>query len=498
MLLGVTESLCQLKWRHFWLESRQLAELEAFDAASRGPWGALVFPFKTRFKSYIALLGAAIMVATLAMEPLAQQIVSFETCYRSAPLEKHRGERSGVNVSQAFDLGTPFEDPIEPFRAAPEMQGAFFDGIFNVRRLMPTTCLTGNCTWPKFLSLGICSFCEGVTDDYAYNDGPCDGWSSPCVKRNYTGINTAFNLSNDHPYTATLHNGSGNTLVRTGGKQAVNVNDTGNFGDTGTMVSFVLGRFNDYTVNGDVMKNTPELTRCNITWCAKLYQKFTYENTTESYMPYDYTGYKLPLTRKKVDPESETVVYTIDPAAKENLPDTDLDKIYDETFKQNNDEKIFEVNKNDYVVLSRFLGDMLGFHLRDTDYDPAQRFPHLIGRALLLKHKIPAVFDMVANGMSIPVQQYPDNRNRSNQHFVDAIAMEAKTCIHIWKRWFIVPGALNEAPSWKSATLPLLFHGLDGWDEYNDDEVKMMLARAKGMLTKLEENEEGNLKFVKV
>lgn len=232
-------------------------------------------------------------------------------------------------------------------------------------------------------------------------------------------------------------------------------------------------------------------------------------------MPYDYTGYKLPLTRKKVDPESETVVYTIDPAAKENLPDTDLDKIYDETFKQNNDEKIFEVNKNDYVVLSRFLGDMLGFHLRDTDYDPAQRFPHLIGRALLLKHKIPAVFDMVANGMSIPVQQYPDNRNRSNQHFVDAIAMEAKTCIHIWKRWFIVPGALvllsmlfltltlinnlkNEAPSWKSATLPLLFHGLDGWDEYNDDEVKMMLARAKGMLTKLEENEEGNLKFVKV
>lgn len=108
MLLPVAECLSQLKWRHFWLQSHPLAEIEAFDEASRGPWGAMLFAWRTKFKSRIALMGAFVMIGALAMEPLAQQIVQFETRYQRPPLDDLRAEeRSSIVVAQAYNLQTP-------------------------------------------------------------------------------------------------------------------------------------------------------------------------------------------------------------------------------------------------------------------------------------------------------------------------------------------------------------------------------------------------------
>lgn len=103
MLLPVMECISQLKWRYFWTGKRPLVELEAFDAASRGPWGSFVFAGKTKLKSRITLLGAFIVVGSLAMEPLAQQIVSFETRWHSRPAgEVTQLCDSKIYVNQAY------------------------------------------------------------------------------------------------------------------------------------------------------------------------------------------------------------------------------------------------------------------------------------------------------------------------------------------------------------------------------------------------------------
>ncbi|KAF1996400.1 hypothetical protein P154DRAFT_443513, partial [Amniculicola lignicola CBS 123094] len=44
LLVPIAEGLSQLKWTYFEVpEPRELAQMQVFDDASRGPWGALVF-----------------------------------------------------------------------------------------------------------------------------------------------------------------------------------------------------------------------------------------------------------------------------------------------------------------------------------------------------------------------------------------------------------------------------------------------------------------------
>lgn len=75
LLVPVTECISQLKWNHF-ENPKRLSQLQVFDDASRGPWGALILLLKARMTS-MASLGALITIIALAFEPFAQQVVEF-------------------------------------------------------------------------------------------------------------------------------------------------------------------------------------------------------------------------------------------------------------------------------------------------------------------------------------------------------------------------------------------------------------------------------------
>jgi hypothetical protein len=79
LLVALAEGVSQLKWNHFEKRGGTLDQLETFDKASRGPWGALLFPFKI-FKGGPAILaatGALLTVLALGFEPFTQQIIDF-------------------------------------------------------------------------------------------------------------------------------------------------------------------------------------------------------------------------------------------------------------------------------------------------------------------------------------------------------------------------------------------------------------------------------------
>ena len=78
MLLAATESIGQAKWLLFRKQSRNLADFKTIDEASRGPWGAFQLPY--RFwdgRTILALAGAFIVLASLAVDPFTQQILSY-------------------------------------------------------------------------------------------------------------------------------------------------------------------------------------------------------------------------------------------------------------------------------------------------------------------------------------------------------------------------------------------------------------------------------------
>jgi hypothetical protein len=78
LLFAVSEGLGQLKWVYF-EEPRALSQMENFDQASRGPWGAFTFLWHTRGTAFIASMGAFATVLMLAFEPVTQQVIEFST-----------------------------------------------------------------------------------------------------------------------------------------------------------------------------------------------------------------------------------------------------------------------------------------------------------------------------------------------------------------------------------------------------------------------------------
>jgi hypothetical protein len=59
--------------------------MQAFDIASRGPWGATLFLWETNgIAAPLTLIGAAVTILLLAFEPFMKQVIVFES--RLAPL----------------------------------------------------------------------------------------------------------------------------------------------------------------------------------------------------------------------------------------------------------------------------------------------------------------------------------------------------------------------------------------------------------------------------
>lgn len=78
LLLVLAEGLSQLKWNHFEKQSSTLNQLQTFDEASRGPWGALMLLVKLKREiRCLSAIGAALTVLGLAFEPFTQQILEF-------------------------------------------------------------------------------------------------------------------------------------------------------------------------------------------------------------------------------------------------------------------------------------------------------------------------------------------------------------------------------------------------------------------------------------
>lgn len=73
---AVTQCISQSKWMHFQKGGRVI-DLQRFDQASRGAWGALQFLGRLGFRNAIAIAGSIITIASLAMGPFTQQIIEF-------------------------------------------------------------------------------------------------------------------------------------------------------------------------------------------------------------------------------------------------------------------------------------------------------------------------------------------------------------------------------------------------------------------------------------
>ena len=96
------------------------------------------------------------ILATLIFDPFAQQLISTHSCMRL--LQPNNASTSRANFYQTFYAGLSTPPSLDMQRSI--NQG--FLGTIGDFSILPS-CPTGNCNFPKFNTLGVCTSCEDVS-----------------------------------------------------------------------------------------------------------------------------------------------------------------------------------------------------------------------------------------------------------------------------------------------------------------------------------------------
>ncbi|KAF2723535.1 hypothetical protein K431DRAFT_344753 [Polychaeton citri CBS 116435] len=167
LILPVAEALSQLKWHWFWEQDqpRPVSDFDWYDNASRGPWGSFLLLLTRPCLWHASSLGAIITVAALALEPSLQQVPSFYP-----RLVSTIGEALipyNVNCSASPESNGEGHNTL--LNVSKSVRGAFYDVLYDsgsgTNKIVPI-CPTGNCTWPAYSSLGVCKFNDALNESY--------------------------------------------------------------------------------------------------------------------------------------------------------------------------------------------------------------------------------------------------------------------------------------------------------------------------------------------
>ncbi|KAF2014124.1 hypothetical protein BU24DRAFT_462940 [Aaosphaeria arxii CBS 175.79] len=155
LLVPIAESIGQLKWSYF-SRPRCLEHIEIFDEASRGPWGACVFLWKTRGTRSLAAVGAIITILLLGFEPFTQQVIEVHS--KNTALFNATGY---VTRTDSYTKAALVDEKL-PYDLQLALTTGILGSVAGQPSQMPNTtfCPTLECRIPDFVTLGICATCE--------------------------------------------------------------------------------------------------------------------------------------------------------------------------------------------------------------------------------------------------------------------------------------------------------------------------------------------------
>ncbi|KAK0633880.1 hypothetical protein B0T14DRAFT_599058 [Immersiella caudata] len=165
LVMIAAEVISQAKWSWFTRSGEQLhplSQLQTFDAASRGAFGAAHLIPTVLLRSPLALVAAIITIVSFTTGPFVQQAIKTVSCNEivltsraSVPIAHYAPGTSGY-----YTMG-PGQHELTS-----DMKAALIAGLSNptaVSTNIVASCSTGNCTFADYASIGLCSYCQDVT-----------------------------------------------------------------------------------------------------------------------------------------------------------------------------------------------------------------------------------------------------------------------------------------------------------------------------------------------
>ncbi|KAI0189000.1 hypothetical protein EV127DRAFT_470958 [Xylaria flabelliformis] len=525
MLLALAEGLSQAKWLYFWNAKRTLSNVSVYEDASRGPWGSLKFLFLglRRKSPMVAWMGALLAVLVLAMGPSAQQIVAFDTQTVS-----QTGANSSIFVSKTFII--PGENLSYDMFLKRTLQGALVDGLFKEEIPLGFTCQSGNCSWPDFTTLGLCSSCVDVSDNAKVTlvGGHVeDPWNTTLDLKTPSGFHFIYTPTPIQDYTLTSEHMTTGLHVSTEGSVETQI---GSFTvrkfdasvaplaivqqGVSQLVKNVSNLVNIHygeptkpsqSITTTAVRVNATVTECIIRWCARTYQNFTVAHGRLK----DFTLHQHPLGLVNQDEISTTPLDIFTGTSKYYISEPKDDW-------RHGNAPIHPFVDSIFTIFEELVVPKLDSALRTT-FQTSGLVDSISGLAFQYGSNVSAKMDVIADSLTKWIQ----SESEDSVEVPGTVWTEA-TVIHIRWVWLTFPVALvafsaiflitiamnsykHNVPVWKSSLMPLLFHGVAEW---SDDEIRDirqgnlekksdMERRAKTMNVKLLRNDFGESRFVR-
>lgn len=169
LLVPVSSCLSQLKW-NLYRNPARLYHMQAIDQASRGALGSLEILWRALFCSNmgsLTIVGASITILAIAIDPFAQQVLSFPS--RTVPALNVTA--SVQKAQEYFSVMGAFGDHVY-YGLSPTMMTSILSGLAQTTQPLEPHCPSSSCSYPDFVTLGICSRCEDVTSQTAQTCQP--------------------------------------------------------------------------------------------------------------------------------------------------------------------------------------------------------------------------------------------------------------------------------------------------------------------------------------
>ncbi|TRX97846.1 hypothetical protein FHL15_001056 [Xylaria flabelliformis] len=341
LAFGISSSLGQSKWNLFSASSGSLALFDAFDQASRGPWGSVGLACRLQLR-HVATVGAVVVITLLSYEPFVQAtITQYGELYGEY---SGSGPRAVIGRVQRVDVGgfSQLSNTANPIllgagllptwsmQADYGLTTSIYNGFYAsiAQEVLPSfTCSTGNCTFGTFTSLGVCSTCVDVSSHLVSNHsfGRIPGTAVAPPGHNPNHTYTSYTLVGSSNLTISNYDGLRNTTDGVGdytgsGNQifqsdtlstiqaTVFPQDTIYFSKTFNSTTFVVFQIiqsrPDFLNNVSDWRTTfPIATECGLYFCANMYSSSVVEGKLQekvietwsnrdprSYQPQDVSG----------------------------------------------------------------------------------------------------------------------------------------------------------------------------------------------------------------
>ncbi|OJD37921.1 c6 and c2h2 transcription factor [Diplodia corticola] len=507
LLLPLTECISQAKWLHFSKHHRRLQDLQTFDDASRGPLGSILFLGRMYRKAWLASLACLIIIAGMAVDPFAQQIID----YPLRPVPSEHGSDATTRVTQIYDTGHDNQSGnLFGMYADSDMQAAVLGGSLDRPLGPPFHCQTGNCTWPDLITLGVCNRCADITgqiNETCTSNRMKGEERGSVINETFCSLKAPSGMSLQQTYTIYEKHRPKNRSNRW--EQFVSTTDLPiiankqiNLYETNVDLGLVTVHGNishhffmkdlGHLDHDSIFRPSRQYTECTFYWCSRSYSDFRISNGTVQ----QGLITSAPLTA------GETNITGFSTGEK-----TMINLTAPSTFPGNTS---FSTNLAGMASTAHMMGLVFTTELTNqiaaqTGSDSYLKLDYTIFKA----DNLSRTMDGLAESMSNTIRQC------GNATVVHGLAFRDETYMHVRWVWFILPASLvfftavilivaarvnsrSDVVLWKSSMLPLLFHGLDQAVEAPSRQSKLSQvdARARVARARLDVTERDNLRFL--